>query len=230
MHLYLESARRHFPGVPILVVDDCSPDFLHLATVARQYEVTLASSAHRLGHYRGDVASVLTGLFWAQSHGYDFLLKMSRRFIPLYDWTTDLTTSVMTTQYATYCNQCTDTHIGFRTECIALHVGSWFVDPVISRLRHAIVNDCGLIEAYVHNIARFIHSNNCEINKQFEIVHPKPEPIEAYGDWRLPGTSRVRKTTEVLWHHHSPPADYVRQAELFGLRYTLGDFGNVVSD
>ena len=83
VHLALESQRRFCPDVAVLVVDDCSADGDPLTALCANHGVPLVRNPTRLGHQNGDLAAVAHGLRFASNCKADWLLKTSRRFIPL---------------------------------------------------------------------------------------------------------------------------------------------------
>jgi hypothetical protein len=83
--LQLESARRFAPGVPVLIHDDCSGD-AELPRLTLQYGAEFQNTPCRLGHYGGDLAAYLAGIRWGEQQGFDYIIKISRRFVPIRHW------------------------------------------------------------------------------------------------------------------------------------------------
>jgi hypothetical protein len=225
VHLALESRRRHFPGIPALVHDDGSPEREQLAGLCARYDATFTGAPQRANPSVGDVAAFVSGLDWAAERGFDLLVKMSRRFIALHNWTPGLQRLAYETQYATYSMYCGHFNFGFRTECIALHVKTWLDSGVVDEMRALVARNEGtFVEGYLHNLARAVQKENCELNSEYELVHPRPPDADAYGLWDIMADKRTTRKPDILWHDSDEPVDYCRVALLYGLRYTAVDF------
>lgn len=227
VHLHLESRRRWYPDVPALVHDDASPHADALRALCARYGAEFRTTPERRGHYNGDLAAFRCGFEWAEGHGLELLVKMSRRFLPLVDWVPELQTLAWATQYATYTNRNGD-GFGFRTECIALHVPSWATSGVVAGLTEQGLRESGIFEAFFHSYARAIHENACTFNREYERTHQKPWNFAAYGDWGFMGDSLDRKRPQYLWRASADAVDYCRAAWQYGLHcYRPDDFAQV---
>lgn len=225
IHMALESRRRYYPSMPLLVHDDGSPQASQLEALCRQYGAEFRSNPRRSGHTVGDISSYIGGLEWAASLGVDLLVKMSRRFIPLHDWKPDLQTIAWETQYPTYSQRCRHFNFGFRTECVGFHVASWY-DPAIRRELLEIVarNEPVFVEGCLHQFARRIQRCACDLNRRHEALNPRLPDSDAYGIWPIMPDRRTTKKPDILWHDCDAPADYWRIARDFGLSYSIEDF------
>jgi hypothetical protein len=229
VHLHLESRRRNYPQVPVLVHDDGSPDGAALGDLCRRYEVEFTTTARRHGHFVGDLAALLGGFDWAGARGLDLLVKFSRRFIPTYDWVPEFQTLAYVTQYATYSSRCLASGYGFRTECVGMHVKSWCERGAVEKLRALVGRDEKgvFVEKFVHDLGREVHEHNCEYNREYERFAARPPNVAAYGEWLLAGISRHIPRPRVLWHNYSPPGEYAAQARQYGLtQYGDEDFSD----
>ena len=126
VHFQLETLRRHHPHVAVLVHDDGSHQRAELEGLCTQYGASFTSTSGHTGRYKGDLSTFLAGFEWARQNGYQYLVKFSLRFIPIKPWLQELQELAYYTQYATYSYLCASTGFGFRTECLAAHLPSWY--------------------------------------------------------------------------------------------------------
>jgi len=225
VHLALETRRRLYPQLPVLVHDDASPHAPQLQHLCARYGAAFSCNPQRLRHSVGDVSAFVQGLEWASNQDLELLVKMSRRFVPLANWVPGLQQLARTSQYATYSHHCTGTGFGFRTECIGLHVPSWRNGGAWRDLYERTQrNEPVFVEAHVHNLARELHRSNCQVNQAYEVRYPRPSEAQAYGVWTIMQDSRWHRSAEVLWHDCDTPLDYARLAVLYGLDYTPAHF------
>ncbi len=226
VHLHLEAARRFAPGLPVLVHDDCSPNYAELLALCGRYGATLVSTSSNLGRDKGDLASFGAGLLWAHQCGLDLLVKMSRRWIPLRPWTEELGALALASQAATYSGECRYYHFGFRTECLALHVPSWLEH--LATLRHLVANQRrGLVEAAIHAIARTIWTRSCKACLEWQ--QRTTQDLEVLGSdgyccWAFVNGNRHQRSAAHLWHDVDLPARYLEVAKSWGLGYGLEEF------
>lgn len=225
VHLALESWRRNYPHVPVLVCDDGSPREEQLRTLCSTYGASFARNGARARASVGDMSAFVRGFDWAREAELQILVKMSRRFIPLTDWVPELWALARETQYATYSNRCAHFNFGFRTECTAFHVRSWFDAGAVEELRARVArNEPAFVEGYVHDFCRHVHERRCEANQEFERHHPRPPDADGYGVWNIMPDSRMTRKADLLWHDSEAPVDYHRASVLYGLPYRLEDF------
>jgi len=81
IHLQLANIRKLEPDVPVLVVDDNSPDQDAISDLCRQYGAEFICNPKRYEHWQGDLNVYIQGLQWAKRNNIDLLLKLSRRRI-----------------------------------------------------------------------------------------------------------------------------------------------------
>ena len=227
IHLQLESRKRNYPDLPVLVHDDGSPIKAPLKDLCQHYGVDFVTSKKRLRHSIGDLAAFAAGFSWAGEKKLDLLVKFSRRFIPLYNWVIELQELAFMTQYATYSSRCAHYGLGFRTECVAMHIPSWLANQVVDEIIETVrLNQGSFVEKFIHDLARKVHKDNCKQNRDYEKFGGKPKQIAAYGDWLLSGMSRHIPRPNVLWHNYMKPKDYAKAACKYGLNYTAMDFAD----
>ncbi len=228
VHLHLESWRRHYPGVPLLVNDDGSPHAGELRSLCSLYGVDFVANAKRLRRCVGDLSAYVHGFDWAQSLGLDLLVKLSRRFIPLHNWVPGFQRLAYQSQYATFSQCCNHFNFGFRTECIGFHVPVWLASDSLPRLRQAVRDNAPcFVEGRIHELAREVHCGvlqRCRRAREYQEAHPRPEDRNAYGVWTIMAECRVDRRPEVLWHDGDSPFDYCRVSRAYGLPYCVEDF------
>ncbi len=214
--LHLENRKRHFPDVPVLVVDDCSPDEAALVSVCVEYGADFVSNPKRLGHQPGDLSGFTHGLTWAHRKGLDLVVKQSRTWLPHYAWVDDFKALAVKAQYPTYSNRCDNYNFGFRSECLGMHVASWY--PFVSQIKEAIGRgDHGLVEAYLdQQVAQRIPL--CAVAQAQQVQHP------GHMQWDMLGTNRHAPPPNTLWHDVCDPAAYASLASLWGLSFKERDF------
>jgi hypothetical protein len=228
IHLALESWRRNYPDIPVLVSDDGSPNWAELSELCKLYGADFVSYRARRRWTIGDLSSYVHGLDWAQERQLDLLVKMSRRFIPLYNWVPGLQQLAYKTQYPTYSNQCLHFNFGFRTECVGFHLASWMASGVVARVRSRIAcNEPIFVEGYLHELAREVYKHSsCGANREYEKACPRPSGADAYGVWEVMADQRTTRKDDVLWHDCNEPCDYYRAAVRYGLPYMPEEFSD----
>ena len=221
VHLHLALAKRLYPQVPILVHDDASPEEDELRALCAGYGAEFRTSRTRGGHAAGDLRCYARGLEWARERDLDLLVKFSRRFVPLYDWTMELKRLARSFPYPTFCSYNTSYRFGFRTECVAFAVEGWTarcgqepsaLDQIVAHENRGV----GLVELFMHDLARatlrrFLRGEiavallDRNALDGVESMERKFHEIEAYAQWPIGGSSREAATWGVLWHTHDDP-------------------------
>lgn len=203
IHLHLESWRKLYPQIPLLVHDDHSPQSQELAALCKEYGADFVASPVRRGHQAGDLSVYLHGLEWARDKNLDLLVKMSQRWVPLTNWVPGLQQLAQQSQAATYTDRCRGHHHPFRSECAALHVASWV--PFRDRIAEAVeAGNFGIVEHYLHGLAR-------------EILQAKDENSEPYTVWPFLGDNGNVQNEQYLWHRAYGPGYYYWLASQFGI-------------
>jgi hypothetical protein len=229
IHLQLEARQRFYPNVPTLVHDDCSGRSEELFHLCREYGCDFESNSRRMPATLGDLSVFLGGLKWAEERGIDLLLKVSRRWIFLVDWTADLIALAFASQRATYSNYTETFGFGFRTECVGLAVKLWgtpeIYRPLIERIRRG---EELFVESYLHHLAVLLDQSLSTEAHRWRLRHPMTSDRQGYSAWPLMGTDRVqpRVPANYLWHDAHTPHDYAQQAASWELPYTATDFSD----
>ena len=228
VHLHLEARRRFYPDVPCVVHDDASPFAAQLQELCAAYNAHFFAPRQRLPPQCGDLSTMLLGIQSAQELGIDLAVKMSRRFIPVTDWTPQLRHLASRTQYATYCNWDEGHGFGLRSECVAFHAPTWAAEEWSGDLERAIAGGpetFGYVEGYLHNLARRVQARTqCAANREYEALYPPPLESSAYGVWPWLGHNRKMRQPWYLWHDMDTSLDYYRLSLAFGLSYRHEDF------
>lgn len=216
--LFLKIAQRLFPHIPVLVHDDSSTE--PLESLVSQYSQEFITTNSRQGHGPGDVCVFVSGLKWAKDNKFDILVKMSRRFIPLFDWTISFKALAYQTQFFTYSNECKYFHFPIRSECLGMHVNSWYN----CNLQALVIPNVD-VEYNLHVFVKKLQELNCSpINKNYVYRNQKLNlPID-FGIWDEIGNNRMLKISNILWHDNCGEIDYYILAKEYGLNYTLDDF------
>jgi hypothetical protein len=169
-------------------------------------------------HY-GDLSAFVNGFKWAQSNNIDLLLKISRRFIPLFDWPKELIQCYEESGVSTYSNYCSNYGFGFRTECVGLHVPTWLKLGFINEMEEKLASLNGglFMEGYIHQFA--IKSMWTTSDKATNWFKTHETPPERLGYCPLPfmGTNRVEKKPNILWHDYTHPLYYMAKCQDFGI-------------
>lgn len=232
VHLGLELLRRNIGDVPVLVHDDASfetapAEYDQVRRVCERYGAEFSCNPQSFGHMKGDFTAFQAGWEWAaRVRSFDLLVKFSRRFIPLVNWLDDLRALAYVTQYATYNNFDACHSLGFRSECVAMHVDSWLDAGILAEARNLVSQDTNwFVEVIIHNLARMVHRRNCRANQLYEKTHPPIEDNLAFAVWPFMGGSRCARSSDYLWRDVYAPAEYYEKAKSLGIgEYDLGCF------
>lgn len=228
VHLHLESRRRFYPSVPLLVHDDGSPFREALAELCGRYGADFVCRGSRGRATVGDLSSYVSGFEWARRLDLDILVKFSRRFVPLYDWVPGLQALANESQLPTFSQACLHFNFGFRTECVAFHCDTWLCSGASQALRgHVDRDEPVFVEGFVHQLAReIVRDYACGAARAYLQDHPRPPDRDAYAPWDLMPDRRVARVPGLLWHDRDEPVDYCRAAAAFGLTYAVEDFND----
>jgi hypothetical protein len=223
IQLSLEIRRRLYPWLPVLVHDDASPAQDALQRVCEKYGAELEINSIRLAHEMGDLSAVVGGLSWAAERGVDLLVKMSRRFIPMTDWTAGLKQLAVTTQQFLFGQPCQPYRLPLRTECMALAVRPWTDERVLPELGRTMLNHYSgmIIENEIFERARTVRLLRCAAARNWEEANQCQEMITA---WPWLSGDRHEMTDRYLWHNFASPAAYAKLASVLNLNYGAGDF------
>lgn len=222
VHLGLACLSKNCPNLPVLVHDDCSSVAPNLAKITNALGYDFESNNIRLGHTLGDLSGFLGGLLWAQKNNIDLLVKLSRRFIPIYNWTTELEKLARSTQFTTFSNVCMNLNWGFRSECVAMHVPSWSKIALEDIRNEVLTAKDVFVEGFIHGLSRKV-ANTC-VNKEFLDKNKKADWCSGHVDWPIMGRNRIKKVPGLLWHYSCEPQEYYELSKTMRLPYTINDF------
>jgi hypothetical protein len=224
--LGLAVRQKLYPTLPVLVHDDASDQRDELARLCEQHGVDFQTNSARLGHEMGDVASLVGGLRWAADKGIELLARMTRRFIPLRDWTGHLAEVALATQFGTYGRECKTHRLPIRTECLAMYVRDWALPGIAGQMAEfAIRNRASIVvERKVYDWAGRVYELNCGAAREWERLHVQTTPRRMFCEWEFVEPERARPTPNYLWHDVNPPADYASLARQTGLNFSAAGF------
>lgn len=175
--------------------------------------------------FYGDYASTLAATRLANALGYEFLLKISRRWICMEDPTISLEQLYLASGGTTFSNATRPKDgegFGFRTDCFCIHVPTWIkvLPEMESRLKTGKV---GLVEALWHTYAKTLQPDTDKY-KQYVKEHPRHISRTGYVGWDWEGNNSLIKTDQRLWHECNSIQDYANVAKYCGLDYKPEDF------
>jgi hypothetical protein len=198
IQLAMEVMKNNGVNIPVLVHDDSSGD-KNLQEICRKYGCNFTSTRTKYGHFAGDVASVHNGLIWAENKKIDVLIKMSRRFIPLFDWTKSLLETIEKNPNFTYGNRCNHFDFPLRTECVAYVVKKW-------------INNLGELKKVITKYANPPYRNlTTGGHIEFEMFNM----AKSFGVWKEIGDNRMRKMPNILWHDYCNESNYENELKKF---------------
>lgn len=226
IHMQLEAHRRFYGHIPLLVHDDNSPVADRIHELCNQYDCSFEVNTSRHTHFIGDLTVFIGGLKWAEARHLDILLKLSRRWIFVMDWSKSLHEIAMNSQYPTISNFCRHFRLPIRTECIALSVKKWadpvFYRPALDKISYQSVG----VEDMIHKISLQIEGGCCNQAIRWRASQPMA-PKGGYALWDIMGSDRVQyRGSNFLWHDSHRPNEYAALANAWGLPYSANDFAN----
>ncbi len=225
VHLQLEARKRFYPLIPLLVHDDHSPQRDSLSRLCAEYGAMFESNNYQMPDSLGDMTAFLGGMLWAPSVNVDLLVKLSRRFIPLRDWVQDLTRLALDSQGATYSHSCTSFGMGFRTECMGLHVETWKrLGPLEDIRKKILAHDSQFVEGYMHGLAGSVSGTTCLAHNMWEDSFKRPPSERGFVPWDFMGKGRLEPNENVLWHDRDDHARYHDLGVSWGLPYSLKQY------
>ncbi len=213
--------------LPVLVVNDGGPDPA-LDAVCAKYGIQPLNLGQRYGHFAGDLRIFAAGLEWARRHGFDLLVKFSRRFIALEPWVDGLIRLARDSNAVTFSSYTTSYHYGFRSECLGLYVPAW--SSMLSEIIDAAQPGARVfVERFLHERAiRLAHEWSSPEFEAYSKLHYHGPDKRGYAFWfDMLGNDRRQHRDGFLWHNADAPAVYAAAAAAAGLPYTEEDFGTV---
>lgn len=227
VHLQLEMRRQLYPHIPLLVHDDSSHKTDELRDLCERYGADFEQNNVRLPPFMGDMMVFVGGLKWARDREYDIVVKMSRRFLPLIDWSKSLSELAVESQYPTFCSWTSTYGFGFRTECVGMSVNEWYrrgpFEDIVSTVYSG--KPPALVEAYIHDLSRKLMPSLCTKAREYDArVGQRPQDKNAYAVWDFMGTDRHKRYPGFLWHNSHNFQQYWGVANKLGMKYKPADF------
>ena len=228
VHLQLEARKRYYPTSPLLIHDDCSEQRAEVAELCRRYGAEFVTTPQPFGHTHGDYSAFRNGLHWGLARKLAFIVKLSRRFLPLCDLPAEVISTARVTDYPTASGY-TIHDWGFETYCVAMYLAAWL--PIVRRLDDIIaVRDPALdvnggVERTMHGFARNVNeAHRSAVNDAH--IDANPPKDDRQGHWPLALTSMTdpKQRQRRLWREVDSPEDYYRLAAEWGLDYKFQDF------
>lgn len=175
----LKSLRKVQGDIPILVIDDHSPQWEEVAILSRKHKAEFIVNEARLNHWAGDLNVFRKGLIWAKENNIDLLLKLSRRrivyksivqeLLNLANQTYKLGISFYSNPAYLRCDVWPE-NIWCDTSLMALKVEPWTI--ALSKIKEKIQQTHGrklvVMERYMSNLGNWVH----EQTYGEKITHP----------------------------------------------------------
>lgn len=217
VRLQLEAMKRYNPGVPVLVSDDASCR-MELVEVCREYGAKFVRNSCRLGHVPGDLSVMLHGLRWAKFHGFDLLVKFSRRWLPQKPWADDFKNLAFKTQHHTFSGKCSWSNFSFRSEALGMSVAAWY--PFTAELDKVVREAASpnWVEYWLHDTAIAMQANDAA--RQYE------SDAKGYVEWDAMFGTQNRKVnpSSIFWHNCTSTEEYMALSREWGLPTSDIDF------
>lgn len=149
VELQVKLIQKHNPGVPILLVDDCSDgttmtpvadtNFGKICSLQKKYkDVLVWSNPTRMGHAGGDLTSYFTGVQFAAVRNLDCLVKLSFRFlVDIPNWIQIWMDDFWKSGWATSSNKCQEgnSYFEIRSECMMMDVKKWYNPEILDHIK-----------------------------------------------------------------------------------------------
>lgn len=226
IELALAGGKILYPSLPVLVHDDASGQQDELAALCERYGAEFETNSTAMGHAMGDLAGLIGGLRWAQERQIDLLVRMTRRFIPLRDWTAHLAEVAMYTQFGTYGQEDAQHFLPIRTECLAMYVPDWTRPEILGEIEQYVLTSLVsvVVERYLYTYVGKVYEMNCRAAREWEAKHVRTAPKRMYCQWEFLETSRHTRSNNYIWHDTAAAATYASAARQLGLNYGPEDF------
>lgn len=226
VHLQLESWHRNTSGMDCLIIDDCSEQRERIKALCDEYGAEFHCNPTRMNHVCGDMLAFCTGLDWATRKGMAYVVKFSRRWIPLTPWTDEMLELFSTRQACTLNARCTYHGFGFRSECVAMNVHDWNEGwskvPIMDQIR---TGTCNLVEAVIHRASQLAFEKSSPVCRDYAATNPNPPGCGGYIQWPWMKESRVAPRADVLWHEWAASHEVHRALLQWGVdSYSTDDF------
>lgn len=227
VHLSLEVLRVYCPSVKIFLYDDLSPngESEKLHSLAKQYNADFCLPSTHIGSYMGDLTGFYAGCLWAYKNKFDILVKFSRRFIALNSWVDGLKRLALLSQGATFSNISRWFGFGFRTDCLAIHLKSWFESGVMDKLEHHVFYGGNVfMEKFIHELAIEVSKSGCPLYQRFSRLNPSLSDESGYVRWPMMGEHSGKREPGIMQYMACTLDDYAEAAKSLKLPYQASDF------
>jgi hypothetical protein len=222
LHLHLESRRRFYPDVPLIVYDTHRAADSVVPELCAAYGALFYTPVEQIGPHGGEISAALLAIQAAQETGMELAVLMSDLFVPLMNWVPQLQHLASSTQYATYGGA--DLH----PECVAFHAPSWAAGDTMPRLEQTVETGLTSLAAagdFLHDVARGVHRDfSCSANAVYEDLYPPEPDADAFGRWPWVGRPDARQLAFLLRPEADTTLDYYRAAIAYGLDYPYRNF------
>ena len=173
-----------------------------------------------MGWHPGDLSAQTVGLRWAAENEVTWLVKMSRRCVPLRDWLPSLEVAIADKFYPTYSREIVwPEHPNLRclrNECLAFHVESWLRCGIVSWLEAMQRTlQTGTVEPKIYRAALACY--------EYAVADYRGDEA-FYGTWDWLREHQGVWCENYLWHQTSPTSHYHGLAAQLELPYTYTDF------
>jgi hypothetical protein len=207
--LALAVRKRFYPALPVLVHDDASPEGAELADVCERQGADFETNSANLGHEMGDLSGIVGGLRWAQERGVELLVRMTRRFVPLVDWTAGLSQLALAAQNGTYGRECRNYGLPLRSECMAMYVPHWSRAQVAGEIEQFMLKSRVrvVVEKYLYTQVAKVYELNCGAARAWE-HNIRSVPRLMYAPWEFVEPNRKTPSPNYLWHETASPERY----------------------
>ena len=218
VQLSLASHKRF--GNDVIVIDDGSLSH-NLNQICLKYDVPLFNIAINSSENfaNGDVISTTQAIQYAYFHGYDYVVKQSRRFVFKQNPTPSLIQLIRYSDANTFSTQWGGW--GFVT-CITVYKTSIWINAIkeIFNQKQNSSNH-GLTEHYIHKLAQK-YSADSQIYKNYLSRHLQKEDSLGYVQWQF--INFEKRPKNLIWHYVNKPQDYFEYSKSLGLNYKLEDY------
>jgi len=163
-------------------------------------------------HCLGDLNGHWMALDIARQQQLDYVVKFSRRGVPIGEWLSGLYRIINSTQWPTIGIWESHSRFPLRTECVAYSVAQWYDAKATEAIRNQVESgNAVLVESYLFRLGRYVveHIQKTDYRKQFYAHIDFANQMPVFAHWYLPGCSRIVKNPHYLWHMTHKPEEYL---------------------
>ena len=210
-------------GNDVIVIDDGSLS-KKLREVCFKHNVPLfnncVNSCKKFDN--GDVISTTQAIQYAYYHGYDYVVKQSRRFVFVQNPTPSLKKLIQFSDGNTFSTQYrTGVSWGFTTCCVAYKTSVWIktIEKIFKDME--LSANHGLTEHYIHVLAQRCQSTS-QLYRNYMERHPSDKDARGYVYWQFIDSQLM--LGNLIWHFVHKPIDYYKLSLKVGLNYSFDDY------